>query len=227
MNDSILENEDIESGKIMIKIRKRMYFFSKRLIDVLAGIVGIIILIPITIVIKIISICSGDFKSIFFTQERIGINGKPIKIFKYRSMIPNAEDVLEVLMRKDPKIKEEYLTNKKLENDPRITKVGKFIRRYSVDELPQLINVLIGNMTLVGPRPYLPREKKDMGKYYDYVITCKPGLTGLWQVSGRSDISFKHRLKLDKKYAEERCFKFDTKILFQTFSAVIGKKGAK
>lgn len=227
MNDSILENEDIESGKIMIKIRKRMYFFSKRLIDILAGIVGIILLIPITIIIKIISICSGDFKSIFFTQERIGINGKPIKIFKYRSMIPNAEDVLEVLMRKDPKIKKEYLENKKLENDPRITKIGKFIRRYSIDELPQLINVLIGNMTLVGPRPYLPREKEDMGKYYDYVITCKPGVTGLWQVSGRSDISFKHRLKLDKKYAEERNFKFDTKILFQTFSAVIGKKGAK
>ena len=142
-------------------------------------------------------------------------------------MVPNAEQLLEELMEKDPKIKEEYLTNKKLENDPRITKVGKFIRKCSIDEFPQLINVLIGNMTLVGPRPYLPREKEDMGKYYDYVITCKPGITGLWQVSGRSDISFKNRLKLDKKYTTERNFKMDAKIFFQTFSTVIGKKGAK
>lgn len=227
MNEVILETENIESGSIMLKIRKGIYFFSKRLVDIIAGIVGVILLVPMTIVIKIISIFSGDFKSIFFTQERIGKNGKSIKIFKYRSMVPNAEQLLDELMEKDPKIKEEYLTNKKLENDPRITKVGKFIRKCSIDEFPQLINVLIGNMTLVGPRPYLPREKEDMGKFYDYVITCKPGITGLWQVSGRSDVSFKNRLKLDKKYAEERNSKMDIKIFVQTFSTVIGKKGAK
>lgn len=227
MNEIILEKDNIESGSIMLKIRKGIYFFSKRIIDIIAGLVGVVLLVPMTIVIKLISIFSGDFKSIFFTQERIGINGKSIKIFKYRSMVPNAEQLLEELMEKDPKIKEEYLTNKKLENDPRITRVGKIIRKCSIDEFPQLINVLIGNMTLVGPRPYLPREKEDMGKYYDYVITCKPGITGLWQVSGRSDVSFKNRLKLDKKYATERNFKMDAKIFFQTFSTVIGKKGAK
>ena len=227
MNEIILEKDNIESGSIMLKIRKGIYFFSKRIIDIIAGLVGVILLVPMTIVIKLISIFSGDFKSIFFTQERIGINGKSIKIFKYRSMVPNAEQLLEELMEKDPKIKEEYLTNKKLENDPRITRVGKIIRKCSIDEFPQLINVLLGNMTLVGPRPYLPREKEDMGKYYDYVITCKPGITGLWQVSGRSDVSFKNRLKLDKKYATERNFKMDVKIFFQTFSTVIGKKGAK
>lgn len=227
MNESILETDSIESGNIMIKIRKGMYFFSKRLIDIIAGLIGVILLIPITIIIKIVSICSGDFKSIFFTQERIGINGKSIKIFKYRSMIPNAEQKLEELMESDPKIKEEYLTNKKLENDPRITKIGNIIRKCSIDEFPQFINVLIGNMTVVGPRPYLPREKEDMGKYYDYVITCKPGITGLWQVSGRNDVSFKNRLKLDKKYALERNLGMDAKIFFQTFATVIGKKGAK
>ena len=130
-------------------------------------------------------------------------------------------------MEKDPKIKEEYLKNKKLEKDPRITKIGWIIRKYSIDEFPQLINVLIGNMTLVGPRPYLLREKIDMGKYYDYVITCKPGITGLWQVSGRSDISFKNRLKLDEKYASEKSIKLDITILLKTFKAVLGKKGAK
>lgn len=212
--------DDIKKTNIIYKI-------IKRIIDIVASIIGIIFLIPITIVLKIVSMCTGDFKSIFFTQERVGINGKKIKIFKYRSMVPNAEQILEELMEKDPAIKKEYLENKKLENDPRLTKIGGFIRRYSIDELPQLINVFLGNMTLVGPRPYLIREIDDMGDYYKYVIACKPGITGLWQVSGRSDISFTHRLKLDKKYALERSIKIDTKILFKTFGAVLGTKGAK
>ncbi|MBP3461176.1 MAG: sugar transferase [Bacilli bacterium] len=208
-------------------MQEKIYYFCKRLLDIIGGLIGCILLIPITIIIKFVSILNKDYDSIFFTQDRIGKDGKTIKIYKFRSMIPNAEDVLEVLMRKDPKIRKEYLENKKLDNDPRITKIGKFIRRYSIDEFPQLLNVLIGNMTLVGPRPYLFREKEDMGEYYDYVITCKPGITGLWQVSGRSDISFKNRLKLDKKYALEKNIKEDIMILFKTFKAVLGKKGAK
>ena len=208
-------------------MQKIIYNFLKRILDIIGGIIGCILLIPMTIIIKIISIINKDYDSIFFTQDRIGKNGKIIKIYKFRSMIPNAEKVLEELMEKDPKIKEEYLKNKKLEKDPRITKIGWIIRKYSIDEFPQLINVLIGNMTLVGPRPYLLREKIDMGKYYDYVITCKPGITGLWQVSGRSDISFKNRLKLDEKYAIEKSIKLDITILLKTFKAVLGKKGAK
>ncbi len=208
-------------------MQKIIYNFLKRILDIIGGIIGCILLIPMTIIIKIISIINKDYDSIFFTQDRIGKNGKIIKIYKFRSMIPNAEKVLEELMEKDPKIKEEYLKNKKLEKDPRITKIGWIIRKYSIDEFPQLINVLIGNMTLVGPRPYLLREKIDMGKYYDYVITCKPGITGLWQVSGRSDISFKNRLKLDEKYASEKSIKLDITILLKTFKAVLGKKGAK
>lgn len=208
-------------------MQKIIYNFLKRILDIIGGIIGCILLVPMTIIIKIISIINKDYDSIFFTQDRIGKNGKIIKIYKFRSMIPNAEKVLEELMEKDPKIKEEYLKNKKLEKDPRITKIGWIIRKYSIDEFPQLINVLIGNMTLVGPRPYLLREKIDMGKYYDYVITCKPGITGLWQVSGRSDISFKNRLKLDEKYASEKSIKLDITILLKTFKAVLGKKGAK
>ena len=208
-------------------MQKIIYNFLKRILDIIGGIIGCILLVPMTIIIKIISIINKDYDSIFFTQDRIGKNGKIIKIYKLRSIIPNAEKEIEELFEKDPKIKEEYLKNKKLEKDPRITKIGWIIRKYSIDEFPQLINVLIGNMTLVGPRPYLLREKIDMGKYYDYVITCKPGITGLWQVSGRSDISFKNRLKLDEKYASEKSIKLDITILLKTFKAVLGKKGAK
>ena len=205
---------------------KKIYFFVKRLIDIVLSFIGIVILLPVFIIFSIL--IKLDSKGpVFFTQERIGKKGKKIKIFKYRSMIINAEEKLEELMKKDKKIREEYTTNKKLENDPRITKIGYFIRRYSVDELPQLLNVFIGNMTLVGPRPYLPREQKDMGKYYDDIIKCKPGITGLWQVSGRSDLSFEHRLKLDEEYTKNRGLIYDAKILFKTFGAVVGKKGAK
>lgn len=222
-NDTI----DIKQITTVENNNKIMYFVVKRLFDIILGLIGIIILIPTIIIVKIASMCTGDFKSIFFVQERIGLKGKKIKIFKFRSMIPNAEEKLEELMKTDPKIREEYTKNKKLACDPRITKIGNFIRKFSIDELPQLINVFIGNMTLVGPRPYLPREIDDMGDYYKYVIACKPGLTGLWQVSGRSDVSFKHRLKLDKKYTLERNFKYDCKIFFKTFNVVLGSKGAK
>lgn len=224
MNESsVLEMESIKICK-----NKTVYFAVKRLFDIVVSfLLGIIFLIPLYIIIKIASILSKDFYPIIFTQNRIGKDGKTIKIYKFRSMIPNAEDVLEVLMRKDPKIRKEYLENKKLENDPRITKVGKFIRRYSIDELPQLLNVFIGNMSLVGPRPYLFREKEDMGNYYDYIIKCKPGITGLWQVSGRSNVSFKKRLLLDRDYTLNRGINYDLKIILKTVGAVIGKKGAK
>ncbi len=225
-----MKNEELVLGKVKSEpliTKKQIYFGIKRFVDIFAGIIGLIPLFICTVFIKIAYMCTGDFHKIFFRQERIGKNGKTIKIFKFRSMVPNAEKVLEELMEKNPEIKKEYLKNKKLENDPRITKLGKIIRKLSIDELPQLLNVLVGDMSLVGPRPYLFREKKDMGKYYDYVIACKPGITGLWQVSGRSDTSFKQRLVYDKRYATERGLRFDIKILFKTVGVVLGKKGAK
>lgn len=206
---------------------KVLYFTVKRVFDIVIGLLGTIIVIPMALLIKLCYMLQGDFASIIFCQERIGENGKNIKIFKFRSMVPNGEKVLEELMASDPKIKEEYLKNKKLVNDPRITKVGKFIRRTSIDEFPQFINVLKGDMSLVGPRPYLWREKTDMKDYYNDVIKCKPGITGLWQVSGRSDVSFEYRLKLDRVYLIQRSIKFDLKIMFKTVSAVLGKNGAK
>ena len=169
---------------------------------------------------------SGDFDNIMFSQNRIGKNGKMIKIYKFRSMVPNAEKILEDLMKKDPKIKEEYLTNKKLVNDPRITPVGKFLRKTSLDEWPQFINVLKGEMSLIGPRPYLPREKEDMGQYYSSIIKCKPGVTGMWQANGRSDVGFDYRCKLDDYYYHNWSVWLDFTILYKTIKSVVYGKGS-
>ena len=198
----------------------------KRFIDICAGIVGCLLLIPLTFYVRKKNRKNGDYDPIFFTQERIGYNGKPIKIYKYRSMIPNAERVLEELMASDPAIREEYLTNKKIVNDPRITEAGHFLRRTSLDEFPQFINVLKGEMSLVGPRPYLPREKDDMDFYYDSIIRCKPGITGMWQANGRSDVGFVDRCKLDDYYYRNWSIKLDLIIIYKTIKSVLYGKGA-
>lgn len=204
-----------------------LYLFVKRFFDILCSIIGVIVLIPITFIIKICYLLSGDFAPVIFTHNRIGKNGKEFKFYKFRSMVPNADEILEELLKNDKVIAEEYKKNKKLKDDPRITKIGKIIRKTSIDELPQLLNVLKGDMSLVGNRPYLPREKKDMGKYYDDIIKTKPGITGYWQVSGRSDVSFKARLKLEKYYSNNCCLLMDIKILFKTVGVVLGAKGAE
>ena len=160
------------------------YLFVKRFFDFIGSIVGIAFLIPIVIVVKIFSLFARDNNSIFFVQDRIGKNGKIFKMIKFRTMVPNADAILEEMLKNDKKIANEYNKYKKLNNDPRITKIGKLLRITSIDEFPQFINVFLGQMSLVGPRPYLPREKKDMGSRYKTITTVKPGLTGYWQVRG-------------------------------------------
>ena len=198
----------------------------KRLFDILGGLLGAILLIPMTIYVKIQFLKNGDKESIFFTQERIGYKGKLFKMIKYRSMVPNAEEVLEKMMEENPEIREEYEQNKKLEDDPRVTEIGKKIRRSSIDELPQLLNVLKGDMSLVGPRPYLPREKEDMGKYYKTIVSCKPGLTGMWQTHGRSEAPFPQRLRFDDYYYRNWSIWLDLTILTKTFKTVNSSTGA-
>lgn len=199
----------------------------KRIMDVLGSLVGILTLIPLSIYVYYKNRKEGDKDPIFFTQQRIGKDGKPFKIYKFRTMVPNAEQVLEDLMDKDPAIKKEYLTNKKLENDPRITKAGKMLREKSLDEFPQFINVLRGEMSIVGPRPYLLREKEDMGYAYKSIINCKPGVTGMWQTHGRSDVSFEERLELDDYYYRNWNFWLDVTLLVKTVRIVIHGSGAK
>lgn len=200
--------------------------FIKRFIDILAGIVGVITLLPLMVYVKYKYVKSGDYDNIMFSQYRIGKNGKLIKIYKFRSMIPNAEKELERLMKEDPKIKEEYMTNKKLKDDPRITPVGHFLRKTSLDEWPQFINVLKGEMSFIGPRPYLPREKEDMGQYYDSIIKLKPGVTGMWQANGRSDVEFSYRCKLDDYYYHNWSIWLDFTIMYKTVKSVVYGKGS-
>ena len=200
--------------------------FIKRLIDILAGIAGVMTLLPLMAYVKYKYVKSGDHDNIMFSQERIGKNGKLIKIYKFRSMIPNAEAELERMMEEDPKIKEEYLTNKKLKDDPRITPVGHFLRKTSLDEWPQFVNVLKGEMSFIGPRPYLPREKEDMGQYYDSIIKLKPGVTGMWQANGRSDVEFSYRCKLDDYYYHNWSIWLDFTIMYKTVKSVVYGKGS-
>lgn len=206
--------------------KKNIEIIMKKLIDLIAGIVGCICLIPLTLFVKIRSIQYGEKESIFFKQERIGKDGNKIQIYKYRSMVPNAEQLLEELMEQDPKVKEEYLLNKKLDPDPRITPFGAFLRKSSLDEMPQFINVLKGEMSLIGPRPYLMREKKDMGTDYETIVKSKPGITGMWQANGRSDVSFEKRCKLDVYYYNNWSIWLDVIIIVKTIKAVLKHDGA-
>lgn len=201
-------------------------YILKRCMDICAGLCGILILIPLTIFVFVKNRKEGDKGPIFFTQNRIGKDGKEFKMYKYRTMVLGADKILEELMEKDPAIREEYIKNKKLMNDPRITSAGKFLREKSLDEFPQFINVLFGQMSLIGPRPYLPREKEDMGQYYEDVVACKPGITGMWQSHGRSDVDFDHRLVLDEYYYRNWSFWLDVTLLFKTIKQVLYGKGA-
>lgn len=196
--------------------------FVKRLLDIVGGIVGCLALVPLYFIVRHKNHKQGDFDPIFFKQRRIGKYGKEFTIYKFRTMVPNADKVLEDLMENDPDIRAEYTINKKLKNDPRITKAGKILREKSLDEFPQFINVLKGEMSLIGPRPYLPREKEDMGDFYDTIIQVKPGLTGMWQTHGRSDVDFAGRLKLDDWYFRNYSLWLDITILIRTIKTVLG-----
>ncbi len=207
-------------------INRTCYLIIKRVFDLCVSTRGLLLLIPIALIIKIATILTGDFTSIFYVQDRIGKDGKLFKFYKFRSMIPNADEELEKILKRNKKMREEYEKNKKLKNDPRITRVGKFIRKYSIDEMPQFINVFLGDMSLIGNRPYLPREKKDMGHYFGDIVSTKPGLTGYWQTAGRSDLSFHKRLKLEQEYSGRACLSMDLKIFFKTFIVVLFGRGA-
>lgn len=213
--------------KVNTNVNKAVYFKIKRAFDILVGFFGILMMLPLAFIIKAVSIYNRDYTSIFYKQQRIGKNGKLFSMYKFRTMVPNAEEVLVELMRKNPEFRNEYYTHKKVKNDPRITKIGKFLRKTSLDEIPQFINVFLGEMSLVGNRPYLPIEKEDMGGYFKIITSTKPGITGIWQVSGRSNTTFQRRLILEKNYSMHRNFKTDLEIIWETIVHVFKKDGAE
>ena len=217
-----LVKKEVENVRVAIHIEKAL----KRFIDIIGGLVGCIILIPLMVCIKVANIIAKDNGPLFFTQTRIGKEGKEFKLYKFRSMVVGADEKLKEYLEKNEVARKEYSTYKKLKNDPRITKVGHFIRNTSLDEFPQFINVLKGDMSLVGPRPYLPREKEEMGIMVGTITNMKPGITGLWQVSGRSNVTFKDRLDMDREYYYNWSLKWDIKILLKTVKNCVLRKGA-
>ena len=219
-NNKVLEQKEKKT------FNEITYSFLKRTVDITASATALLLLSPVFLVTSLAIRKDSDGPAMF-TQKRIGKDGKLFEIYKFRTMIPDADKKLFELLDKDEKAREEYKLNKKLKHDPRITKVGNFLRKTSIDELPQLINVLKGDMSLVGPRPYLPREIDDMGSYYDTIIESKPGITGLWQVSGRSNTTFEQRLEFDKEYTENKGFLYDMGLLTKTVGVVVKKNGAE
>ena len=226
-NDKLTKVLSISEEKVAHKIKKAIYYTTKKLFDIICALIGCLMLIPVSLITKISYLLTGDKEPIFFTQKRIGKNGKEFNFYKFRTMIPNADEELKRILKEDKELAKEYKENKKMKHDPRITKMGRFLRKSSLDELPQFINVLKGDMSVIGNRPYLPREKKDMGKYFDDIVSTKCGIVSYWAVMGRSDVSFKTRLKLEQYYSKNQSLKLDVKIFFRTFKVVLLKKGAK
>ncbi|MEY7482057.1 undecaprenyl-phosphate galactose phosphotransferase WbaP [Escherichia coli] len=196
----------------------------KRLFDIIASIAIIILLSPVLLYIS--RLVKKDGGPAIYGHERIGQDGKPFKCLKFRSMVTNSKDVLNELLQNDPEAKREWDTTFKLKNDPRITKIGAVLRRTSLDELPQLFNVLKGEMSLVGPRPIITAELERYNEEVDYYLLSKPGMTGLWQVSGRSDVDYETRVYLDAWYVKNWSMWIDIAILFKTVGVVLKKDGA-
>ena len=198
----------------------------KRMFDLIIGSIIFIVILPILLIIAIL--IKLDSKGpVFFNAKRIGKNGKLFKCYKFRSMYQNADELLIKHLNNNPELKDQWNKFQKLkENDIRVTKIGFFIRKYSLDELPQIFNVLKGDMSLVGPRPYLPREKELMNSFYNIIITTLPGITGYWQVSGRSNVTFKKRLEMDNWYIRNWSIWIDIIFLIKTIKVVFCSKGA-
>ncbi|MET1109800.1 sugar transferase [Enterococcus faecium] len=200
----------------------KKYFFLKRGIDIIGSLIGLILLMPIFIGVAAILKIEEFEGDIFFSQVRIGKNGEKFIMYKFRSMYMNAEQQLEELL----KLNDISGAMFKMKEDPRITRVGKFIRRTSIDELPQLWNVLKGNMSLVGPRPAIPREVKEYTPYDRQRLIVKPGCTGLWQISGRNNLSFNEMVRLDLEYIQHPSIARDINIIFKTIILMVKPNGA-
>ncbi len=206
--------------KSIKKINLKFYKLFKMLLDFLFSIFFLISSLPFFIIISILIKLSSR-GPIFFLQERIGKNNIPFKCIKFRTMHSEAKDILENLLMSDEKLKMEFEQTHKIKNDPRITTIGKLLRKTSLDELPQFINVLKNEMSIVGPRPIVKKEKKKYGKNFKKVLSVKPGITGLWQVSGRNNLSYKTRVKLDINYIENYNFLMDIRIIIRTIGVIL------
>ncbi len=198
----------------------------KRFFDVLLSSVLFVVFLPlIPVVVFAILIVDGD--GVIYKQKRLGYRGKLFNLLKFRTMYKNGDAILEEFFKRHPEKKREWEIYRKLKDDPRVTPVGKVLRKLSLDELPQLLNVLKGDMSIVGPRPYLPEEMDSVpNDVKEKILSVKPGITGLWQVSGRNETTFEERVKLDAWYAENYNLWLDLKILWRTIFVILSGRGA-
>lgn len=201
--------------------------FGKRVFDIVFSLFAIILLSPVYLIVAMLIKIKSPGAPVIFAHKRIGKDGKFFRVYKFRTMVANAEKILEDWFENHPDIKAEYEKDFKLKDDPRIIPgIGEKMRKYSIDELPQFFNSLFGSMSVVGPRPIVEKEVAKYGKYAIKLYSVKPGVTGLWQVSGRNDIDYDERVSLDMEYIDNQTFMGDIKIIFQTVLTMVFKKGA-
>lgn len=207
---------------VKTKISKKVYIKIKRVIDVIFASIALILLSPVFAIIAI-AIKIDSKGPVFFAHKRIGKNGNIIKLYKFRSMVINAEELIKSFT---PEQMREYKENYKLTNDPRITKVGKFLRKTSLDELPQLINIINGDLSIIGPRPVVADELEKYGVNKDKFLSVTPGLTGYWAANGRSNTTYEQRMEMELYYIDNLSLKMDIKVFFKTILSVLKKEGA-
>ena len=201
----------------------RAYLIVKRLFDVICSLLAIIILSPVLLVVAIIVKVTSP-GPVIYRQHRVGMHGRDIYLYKFRSMVENADRLIDSFT---PEQKKEYYENFKLEHDPRVTGIGRFLRKSSIDELPQLVNIFKGEMSFVGPRPIVEEELENYGTDRDLFLSVKPGLTGYWASNGRSNVSYKERMKMELFYVDHCCIRLDIQIIWNTIITVIKREGAK
>lgn len=221
-NENVIDNS-LKIKETQSSEKTQRYIKVKRILDCILATIALVILSPIYLIIAI-AVKIDSKGPAFFKHTRIGKNGKIIKIYKYRTMVTNTEELIKQFT---PEQMKEYKENFKLENDPRITKVGKFLRKTSLDELPQLLNIIQGDLALIGPRPVVKKELEKYGENAGKFLSVTPGLTGNWAASGRSNTTYEERMEMELWYVDNISLKTDIKIFFKTIIAVIKKEGAK
>lgn len=216
--------ETVTRAPTRLRPRRTKYTTLKRLLDIVGALALSLVFSPLVLIIAVRMRLEGG--PILFRHRRIGQGGRTFECLKFRTMVPNAEQVLQNLLKEDSEARAEWLRDHKLRNDPRVTRLGRFLRKTSLDELPQLWNVLRGEMSLVGPRPIVKDEMLRYGRYLPSYLAAKPGITGLWQVTGRNDTDYQRRVVLDTYYVRKQTLLIDMKILIKTVKVVIWGRGA-
>lgn len=223
-------NKDVQSTTALLErteecsnVQGKAYLIAKRVMDIVCSLGAMVVLSPVFLVIAI-AIKLDSNGPVFFKHNRVGKNGKPLGLYKFRSMYENAKDMIKNFT---PEQKKEWEENYKLDNDPRITRVGNFLRKSSLDELPQLLNILKGELSIVGPRPVIQDELEKYGDNKEKFLSVTPGLTGYWQAYARSDVDYESRMQMELYYVDHASFWWDIKIIFATVGSVVKCKGAK